>query len=408
MATKFTDTLKSIDLFEHLPEPELLKISKLLKERRYNENQLFFKQGDKGDSLFIILSGRVKIYITDKFGRERVLAFLGDGEFFGDMAMLSGTPRSATAQATTEVRTLILRKAEFEQFLADNVTVMKEMLRVVAERTAANNERASQEASAEAGKTQGLVTVIFSPRGGSGKSTLATNLAVALAQLTPDRVALLDLDVLFGQSVVMLNIQPRTTLGQATPAALRAMDKESFNYYLNIHDETSLRVLVGAARPEEGELVTGEHVRAVMDLLRRLFLHVVIDTTGNFSDATLAALEVADRVIMVSTPEFTTLRDVRECQRIFFHLLGFSRDRFGHVLNHPYPYKGIPAEQVTQVLDAPLMAEIPYGGEAPAQAALSGTPFILKSTNNPTARAITTVARDLDRVAQEALALAAR
>lgn len=406
MPPKVTDTLRGMDIFEHLSEPDLLKISKLLKERKFSEGQLLFKQGDRGDSLFIITEGRVKIFITDQFGRERVLAFLGEGEFFGDMALLSGTARSATAQATSAVRILLLRKDEFDQLLATNVDVMKEMLRVVAQRTATSNQRASQEASAEAGKTQGLVTAVFSPRGGAGTSTIATNLALALTQMTPDRVALVDLDLLFGQSVVMLNVQPRTTLGQASPAALASMDKESFNYYLNLHEESSLRVLVGASKPEEGELVTGDHVRAVISLLRRLFVHVVIDTAGNFSDATLAALEGADKVLMVSTPEFTTLRDVRECQRIFFDLLGFPRGRFTHVLNHPYPYKGVPTEQVVQVLEDPLAAEIPFGGDGPALAALTGAPYLLKSPSTPTSRAITGIARDINRVAQEALALA--
>jgi pilus assembly protein CpaE len=322
------------------------------------------------------------------------------------MALLSGAARSASAQATTAVRVLQLRKEEFDSLLASNVDVMKEMLRVVAQRTTASNQRASQEANVESGKSQGVMTVVFSPRGGSGRSTIATNLAIALAQTTPDRVVLFDLDLLFGQATVMLNVQPRTTLGQATASALKSMDRESFNYYLTTHEESSLRVLVAASRPEEGELVSGDHVRAAVELLRRQFVHIIVDCNGTFSDANLAALELADRVLMVSTPEFTTLRDVRECQRIFHDLLGFPRQRFMQVLNHPFPYKGVPSEQVSQVLEAPIAVEIPFGSDVPAQAALHGVPFISKASSNPAARALHTIARDLDRVAKEALALA--
>src|SRR5919199_5854410 len=104
------DVLRSMDLFGHLPEEELPKIARLLREQKARENELIFGQGDPGDALYIVLQGRVRIATSDNSGRERVLAFYGPGEFFGDMAVLTGAPRSATARATTPVRVLQLRK----------------------------------------------------------------------------------------------------------------------------------------------------------------------------------------------------------------------------------------------------------------------------------------------------------
>src|SRR5207253_11240865 len=70
---------------------------------------------------------------------------------------------------------------------------------------------------------------------------------------------------------------PYTTLFRSlagiTPAAIRALDRDSLAYYLTKHAESSLRVLAGTLRPEESELVTGEHVRAIIELLRRQFVH---------------------------------------------------------------------------------------------------------------------------------------
>ena len=91
----------------------------------------------------------------------------------------------------------------------------------------------------------------------------ATNLAVALAQLTPDRVAAVDLDLLFGHVAMLLDLVPRTSLAAITPAAIRDLDRDSLAYYLAKHAESSLRVLAGTMRPEDSELVTGEHVRAM-------------------------------------------------------------------------------------------------------------------------------------------------
>lgn len=408
MATKVVDILKKMDLFERLPEPELLKISKLLKEKRFRDNEVIVRQGDVGDSMYILTDGRVKVAITDQFGREKVLAFFGEGQTFGDMALLTGAPRSADVVATTPVRALQLRKDDFDVLLAGNIEVMKEMMRAMASRQANINQRVSEEASAGVGRARGQVTVVYSPRGGAGKSVIAANLAIGLAQESPDRVCLVDLDLMFGQQTVMLNLSPRTSLAQVTPSALRSLDRESFAYYLSTHEESSLRVLVGAMRPEEGEMITADHVRIAVDLLKRQFVHVVVDSSGGFGDATLAMLEAADEVVVVLPPELMALRDARECQRIFFDLLGFPRERFQYVVNCLNPYGGVPVEQVELALAAKLLVEIPFGGVAPSVSQLDGNPLVVKWPNNPASKGIAALTAHVERKAKEALALASR
>src|SRR5437870_5605165 len=196
MSERVLDLLRSMDLFAELPDDELARIARLLKERKISENDEIFAQGETGDGMFVILQGRVRIATTDNFGRERVLAFYGPGEFFGDMAVLTGAPRSASATASTNVRLLQLRKDDFDMLVATSVGMMRGMMRVMVERQAALNTRLSQEVGATQGDVRGQVTVVFAPMGGAGQTVLATNLAVALAQLTPDRVVALDLDLL--------------------------------------------------------------------------------------------------------------------------------------------------------------------------------------------------------------------
>src|SRR6266581_9763730 len=123
MSSRVLDLLRSMDLFTDLPDSELNKIGRLLKQHKFAENELIFQQGDVGDGLYIILQGRVRIASTDHFGRERVLAFYGPGEFFGDMAVLTGAPRSASATASTDVRLLQLRKDDFDILLATSVGI---------------------------------------------------------------------------------------------------------------------------------------------------------------------------------------------------------------------------------------------------------------------------------------------
>ncbi len=407
MATRVVDLLRRTDIFERLAEPELLKVAKLLRERKFGEDQVLFQQGDQGSALYLIVRGRVKISITDQLGHEKVLAFLGEGEIFGEMAVLTGAPRSASAEASTDLRVLELRKDDFDVLLANNVEVLKEMLRVVNLRQAVTTQRLNQEAS-EGGAARGLVTLVYSPRGGSGKSTLAANLAVALAQATPDRVVLVDLNLLFPHQAVLLSLTPRSSLAAVTPAALGQLDRDSFTYYLTAHEESSLRLLVGALRPEDGETVTGEHVRAMIDLLRRQFVHVVVDAPSDVREPTLVALELADRVLVVATSDSGSGgRDLVECRRVFHEVLGYDRQRFGYVLNHVLPYNPQARQHVEATLGEPLAAEIPYGGDGPALAGLEGAPLVSRQPGNPSARAILALAADVDRGAREALALAA-
>src|SRR5260370_34939880 len=114
MSSRVLDLLRSMDLFTDLPDSELNKIARLLKEHKFTENELIFAQGDPGEGLYIILQGRVRIASTDQLARERVLAFYGPGEFFGDLAVLTGEPRSPTPSASANLRVRHLRKDAFD------------------------------------------------------------------------------------------------------------------------------------------------------------------------------------------------------------------------------------------------------------------------------------------------------
>ena len=405
MSSRVIELLSSMDLFADLGDSEVGKIARLLKEHKVSENEIIFNQGETGDALYIVLQGRVRIASTDSFGRERVLAFYGPGEFFGDMAVLTGAPRSASATASTDVRLLQLRKDDFDVLVATNVGIMRGMMRVMVDRQAALNTRLTQEVGANQGDVRGQVTVVFSPIGGAGQTIVATNLAVALAELTPDRVVAIDLDLLFGHVAMLLDLVPRTSLSAITPAAIRSLDRDSLAYYLAKHAESSLRVLSGTLRPEDSELVTGEHVRAVIEQMRRQFVHVVIDAGSRFSEPCLAALEAADQVIVVCTPDPASAVATRETQRVLRDLLSVPMDRVRFVQNQPRPYGKLSARDLEELVGTDRVLEVPFGGEEVSKASLNGFPVVMSRSGNPTSRAIVALARDLDQSGRERGAL---
>jgi CRP-like cAMP-binding protein len=407
MRRSATDLLRQADVFARVSEPELRKISKLLKERRLDRDRVLFRQGDAADALYVVVAGRLRISATEVTGRERVLAFIGAGEVVGEMGLMSGDPRSATATATTAAVLLQLRKADFDALLANNLDLMRELARVVARRREVTQRRALDQAGGQEGRRQGVVSVMFSPRGGAGTTTIATNLAVALAHRAPDRVVLVDLSVLFGHVPLLLNLSPRTSLAAISPVAIRQMERESFEFYLNTHAESSLRVLAGALRPEESELVSGEHVRAALELLRRLFVHVVVDLGRGFSEVNLSAIEAAHNLLVVCTPDRVGIRGVIECQRIFRELLHLPADPLQYLLNHPSPYASLSPERLQQTLNVRFVSSIPHGGDIPTRAALEGHPMVSRSPNAAVSKAIMGVAARMEAQVGEALEIAA-
>jgi pilus assembly protein CpaE len=142
--------------------------------------------------------------------------------------------------------------------------------------------------------------------------------------------------------------------------------------------------------------VSGDQVRAAIDILRRFNASVVVDTASNFSEATIAALESADRVVIVCTPELTTLRDIRECQRIFSDVIRVPSERLFYLMNNVLPFRPLAPEQFAQALGQTIDIEIPYGGDVPAKAATRGQPFVQTQPGANVAKAIERLARSLE------------
>lgn len=138
---RVTDLLRTMDIFEALPSEELETIAQLLRERRLDESDVLCRQGEPGDALFIVTGGRIRLSTTDPSGNEKVLTYFTDGQFFGEMALLTGAPRSATATAETDSQVLVLHKEAFDRLLASHPQIMREMLKVVSQRTLNTNQQ---------------------------------------------------------------------------------------------------------------------------------------------------------------------------------------------------------------------------------------------------------------------------
>jgi len=126
--------VRQVQLFRTLDEAQLQKVSRLLKERRYRKGDIIFHQDDPGGFLYIISSGRVRIYLAGPDGREVTLRIYGPGSNFGELSMLDNQPRTASAAALDAVSTYVLYREDFFNLLRENFALVEHILAILVER----------------------------------------------------------------------------------------------------------------------------------------------------------------------------------------------------------------------------------------------------------------------------------
>jgi CPA1 family monovalent cation:H+ antiporter len=131
--------IERLDILSGFDERQLERVAKLLRPRFTVPNERILRRGDRGDAVFFIASGAVEVRLPARRVR------LGSGEFFGEMALLTGRPRQADVVSLTYCRLLVLRKADFERFLAASPDARAEISRIVEARLLVNREDAATE-----------------------------------------------------------------------------------------------------------------------------------------------------------------------------------------------------------------------------------------------------------------------
>ena len=243
-------------------------------------------------------------------------------------------------------------------------------------------------AAAPAAPDTGRVIVVLSAKGGSGKTMVASNLAAALAGLARGPVALVDLDVQFGDAASALGLVPEHTI--AGLAVVPEIDSTTLKVFLTPHEPSGAFVLCGAASPEEGDTVTDKHAARVVELLSRDFACVVVDTSAGIDELTLAALDHATDAVLVSTMDVASIRnlgkEIHALDRV--GLLPASRH---FVLNRADARVGIDAADVQAALGMEIDASVPSSRTVPLSMN-QGSPLVVEDPSSPGARELARLA----------------
>ena len=121
--TVSTTVLKSVPMFASIPDEQLRMLATVVSRRAVPRNSVIMAAGDPIDSLYIVISGRLKVMMSDADGKEVILSLIGRGEFFGEMGLIDDSPRSASVVAIEPCELLSITKRDFRKCLAENFEI---------------------------------------------------------------------------------------------------------------------------------------------------------------------------------------------------------------------------------------------------------------------------------------------
>jgi pilus assembly protein CpaE len=244
-------------------------------------------------------------------------------------------------------------------------------------------------AGAIAGGNTALASLIcvLGPKGGIGKTLTSVNLGVALAT-EGKKVAIVDLDLQFGDVGLSLGLNPQRTIYDLVKSG-GSLDAEKVEAYLTRH-ASGAQVLMAPVRPDQASAVTIEFLRDVYVLLRATHDFVVVDTPPGFSPEVIASIDSSTHVAMVGMLDALSLKNSKLGLQTL-SLMGYESDRIRVVLNRADTNVGVTAEDVTTVLGRAPDVMVPSHRDV-VRSINEGVPVVLSRPKSEMARAFKALA----------------
>lgn len=225
----------------------------------------------------------------------------------------------------------------------------------------------------------GNVITVFSTKGGVGKTFTSINLAVALQKESGKRVVLVDLDLDFGNAALVLNIVPKFTISDVVDD-IKNIDQDLIESYLILH-ESGIRILPANAKPQITEFISAEHIQIILRTLQKSFDYIIVDMPARFYEPVNPAFVIADNLFMVTTPEISTIRNVKSAL-ITLNDLNYPKSKIKVILNR-YDSKGlIKTKDVETTLNQNIYGSISFDYKTAISSLNEGITVVEKNIKN--------------------------
>lgn len=227
------------------------------------------------------------------------------------------------------------------------------------------------------------IIAVFSPKGGVGTTTVAVNVAVGLARRAPDQVAIVDLDLQFGQVATHLNISARLTVADLARDPVALSDPATLRTYTDRH-ESGLAVLAAPATPDGGNAITEAMVRQLIETVGRAYHYVVVDAGSGLDARSEATIRQATDVLIVVTPEFPALKAVHALRELLTSS-GVDLSETSFILNQIFSREILRLRDIEDALETKIALTIPYDAFAFLKSVNEGVPVVMGAPRTPAA-----------------------
>jgi CRP/FNR family cyclic AMP-dependent transcriptional regulator len=246
------EAIRSVTLFASLQDQAAEELVTLLQSRNVSEGTLLFRAGEKGDAMYLIQSGRVRIAVDDADGQQIVLAELAQGDFFGEMSLIDGKQRSADAHVIEDAQLAVLSRENFLRYINTHPGVALEMLSAVFQRLRHTDrmlqQRVSRNVNEEQAKRMTLsdrAADLLAEFGGSWKFIGVSLALIALWIILNSYILISGFDA---KPYQMLNLTLAVIAGLQAPIIMMSQNRQGskdrlradLDYQVNLKNELAL------------------------------------------------------------------------------------------------------------------------------------------------------------------------
>ena len=221
-------------------------------------------------------------------------------------------------------------------------------------------------------KNKCKIISVFSNKGGIGKTSLATNLALELAKITKENIALIDLNFQMGDITTFLDLKPSFNISYM----LENLDKINETFLLSTLERykgTSLYVLADPPYFKQADNIQPKQITKLFNTLKETFSYIIVDAEASFDGKNIAALDNSDLIMLVTVANLPALRNTQRCLELF-EKLGYDKEKIKIVVNRYMENDEIKESDIEKVLSKDIYWKIPNNYFAIMSAINKGIP----------------------------------
>lgn len=237
-------------------------------------------------------------------------------------------------------------------------------------------------------KNKGDILTFFSTKGGVGKTFISTNFAIALAENTDKRVALVDLDLDYGNSALALNLPPRFTILDVVND-MDNIDKDLIESYMLPH-ESGLKVLASNVSIEVTDHIKDSDVKIILEALEEAFDYIIVDMPSKFNENSLPALALADHLMVIVTQELATIQNIKSLL-LSLSELNFPSSKINLILNKYDKKADINLDDIARALNREINHTIGIDHKGVITSLNKGVPYVTDYASSTISKEIKTI-----------------